>query len=374
VAAIICATSIFNGFREFTENQLIGLDPHIRISAQKGAWLLDADSVISKLKIINQIKAVSPVIQSKLIAVKKSNMKLMLLTGVKPKEFANVSGMQNSIIVGNFFLKDKFQRSYLVIGAGLADDLRALPGDSISVMTFGMIENSMKTMSANYSCTLPVSGVFQSHNADYDFVYAYTDFENARKIMDFPENSASSIDIRLSHIEDVPEVVKKIGGLIPDLTIQTWYDFHKDLYNVMQLERIAVFVILSLIVVLAIFNVLASISMTVIEKRKDIGVLMAIGATKRHIMGIYLKEGILIGALGTFTGTIIGLLLCWSQLKFGWYTMSGAKYLISAIPVSVHITDIVAVVLMSLVMSFVSGYFPAKFASNATITESLREE
>ncbi len=374
VAAIICATSIFNGFREFTENQLIGLDPHIRLTAEKGAWLDNADSSAKLLQSYREIRAASSVIQGKLIAIKKANMKLLLLNGVKKEEFRQVSGMESSIMLGTFLIQDKNDNSFIVLGSGLADNIRALPGDSITLMSFAMIENAIKTMSNQPTPMLHVSGIFQSHNDEYDNLYAYTNIEQARRLLNVPENSASSIDIRLFYLEDVPKVVKIIKQQFPKVTIQTWYDLHKDLYNIMQLERIAVFVILSMIIVLAIFNVLASISMTVIEKRKDIGVLMAIGASPFHIQKIYIKEGMLIGMIGTLFGTLLGLGLCWSQLKYGWYSMNGAKYLISAVPVSVHLTDIIAVVTLSIVLSFVSGYFPSKYASKSTVTESLREE
>lgn len=374
VAAIITATSVFNGFREFTENQLIGLDPHIRILPKNGAWLPGIDSLLKQLEDLKEIKAASPVIQGKLIAIKNKNLKLIVLNGVKSEDYSRVSGVEKSVIIGKFRLKDMFGLPMLCLGGGLCDQLRVLPGDSLKLVTLSDIESSVLTLSDKSSGTLKISGIFQTHNNEYDDSYGYTDFEEACHLLKVPPDNASFIDIRLKNLDEVPAISKEMQKRFPFCNTQTWYDLHKDLYNVMQLERVAVFIILSLIVLLAIFNILASISMTVIEKRKDIGILIALGSRTRDIRNIFLKEGILLGTIGTIFGTILGLGLCWGQMTYGWYKLSADKYLITAIPVSIHASDIILVVVISLVLSIVSGYFPSKTAAEATVVESLREE
>ncbi len=175
----------------------------------------------------------------------------------------------------------------------------------------------------------------------------------------------------MKKVDEVAEIMRNSNK---DIEILTWYDLHRELYNVMQLERVSVFVILTLIIVLAVFNVLASISMTVTEKKRDIGILMAMGAKPGQIGKIFLYESIIIGTLGTVLGIILGLLLCYGQIEYGWFSLSASKFLITSIPVSVYFTDILAVAAVSLGLSYISGIIPSRRASKTPVNENIRFE
>ncbi len=159
VAAIISASSIFNGFREFTENQLIGFDPHIRIEPKSGVHLYNSENLINILKSNKDVKAVSSIISGKLIAIKKSNMIMMKLHGVKQDEFVDVSGIKKKMIVGKFKMLD-YQKPYTVIGTGLSDVLRAMPGDDITLMPFKNVEDAIKTLNFQQGNDIRVIGLF----------------------------------------------------------------------------------------------------------------------------------------------------------------------------------------------------------------------
>lgn len=373
VAAILSASSIFNGFREFTENQLIGFDPHIRIEPKSGVHLHNSDNIIKRLKGIKEVKAVSSIISGKLIAIKKSNMIMMKLHGVKQDEFVDVSGIKKKMIVGKFKMLD-YQKPYIVIGTGLSDVLRAMPGDDITLMPFKNVEHAIKTLNFQQGNDIRVIGLFQTHNAEYDDSYAYTDYNELKSILNFPDDAVSSIEIRVHDLKKVGEIAEIIKKENHNIQVLTWYDLHRELYNVMQLERVSVFVILTLIIVLAVFNVLASISMTVTEKKRDIGILMAMGAKQSQIGRIFLFESIIIGTLGTILGIALGLLFCYGQIEYGWFSLSASKFLITSIPVSVYFTDVIAVAAVSLGLSYISGIIPSRRASKTPVNENIRFE
>jgi len=375
VAAIICVTSIFNGFREFAENQLLSFDPHIRIAAQKGAWINNCDSINELLKCEPGIKASASVIQGRTVILKGSNLQVSTLNAVRQKDFRYVSGIDTSIILGRFLLRSQPYFPTIVIGAFLADKLHALPGDTLTLMSPALIETAILSLSSNVGVQVRVAGIFQTNNREYDESYLFASFDVGQNLFKLQDNTAFSIDIRINDISEVNKIKAKLEKKFRGtLIVQSWYDLHKDLYDIMKLERVAAFVVLSLIIIIAAFNVLASLSMTVVEKHKDIGVLKSSGAKDSLIRNIYMITGIFIGLISTVIGALLGLGLCYGQIKFSWYQLDKTKFLISAVPVSVHYSDVILVVIFSLFLSLAASIYPAHKASKLLITNAIREE
>jgi lipoprotein-releasing system permease protein len=412
VAALICVLSIFNGFKHFTERQLVSYDPHIRITTEKGVWLNNYDSIISKIKEIKSIKSIAPVLQSRVVARKGSNIQIVVVNGIKENNLQDFGGIARSMVYGNFlFIDNEIKSNFdgyqsnnflpISVGAGFADKLKLSIGDTITLNSLSSLEKSMLYMYGSSELSFIITGIFQTNIKEYDEFNVYFDFNSASKLLDAPKNSTSSLDIRLNNLNEAENVSKEINKILlnyhplppsnlggdstlispPILgggrgwyNIQTWYDLHKTLYNIMQFERMSAFIILSLIIIMAVFNVLASLSMTVVEKQPDISVLKAIGSTNKLIQKIYLYEGIIIGIISTFLGALLGLGLCYGQLKYSWFTLDSAKYLIRAIPVLINKWDIVFICIFSLILSFIAAIYPARRAAEAEIISSLRQQ
>ncbi len=374
VAALICVTSIFNGFRGVVESMLIGFDPHIRISAEKGAFLNNPDELLKNIKNMPEVTAASPVLQGRMIALQGNSPQVFTLNAMRQQDVNSVSGVASSIIIGNFNLGIGDYPA-IVLGAGLADRLRALPSDTITLVSPRMIESAITSLSKPAGIKVIVSGIFQANAREYDNTFGYTSAQLGRELLKASEHSATSIDIRLNSIENVEAVQKSLKATLPkNVTIETWYDLHKELYDVMQLERLASFVVLSLVIIVAVFNVLASLSMTVFEKRADIAMLKSMGASNNFIQRIYLFEGISIGVLGTIAGVALGLALCFGQQRFGWFQLDTSKYILSALPLSVHAADVIAVIIITLILSFLATIFPSRRAAQTQIAAALRRE
>jgi lipoprotein-releasing system permease protein len=156
--------------------------------------------------------------------------------------------------------------------------------------------------------------------------------------------------------------------------IETWQDLHRDLFAVMELERWAAFIILSLIIVVAVFNVLGSLAMTVIEKQRDIGILKTMGASDKSIQRIFILEGGLIGIIGTVAGTIIGITLVLVQQHYGIFKLDSTVYIIPALPVQLRITDLIIVCGTSLLMSFGAAIYPSRRAARVLPADAVRWE
>lgn len=375
VAALICVASIFNGFREFTEDQLIAFDPHIRISATEGAWIKNADSLSDKIQQIENVSKSLPTIQGRVVALCKKNLQPIVLNGVDPDRINDVVGVRHSIVYGKFDLAKTIGLPGVVLGAGVADRLRANPGDTVSFFSPEVIEKSFKYMAMPRPTKGVVSGIFQSNASNYDDTYIYISEQYTRRLFKSKSDQYHNIDIRLIADDKIEKSVKEIERILPaELELNTWMDLHRELYNIMQFERWGSFIIISLIVIMAAFNILASLWMTVIEKRPDIGILKSMGADGKTIRNVFLYEGLIIGMLSSVIGVTLGLLLCYIQIEFHVFTFGNGNVVLSALPVSVYTSDVVLAGLIALILSVLATIPPAGRASKVVVSKALREE
>lgn len=372
VAALIIVVSIFNGFRALVESYLVGFDPHVRVSAVNSTWIRNADSLRNLIATVPLVKAVSPVLAGKVVGVQKNTLQAFSLQGVKSGEFSTVSGVEKRMVAGKFALVNKNGIPQIVLGIGLADKLRATRGDTISLVAPSAIETAISQSALPPACKVIVSGIFQSNNKDYDSFQGYVALETAQKLFNAPQNAALFIDIRGTSSDDAETIRTSLEKQFQSgFRIETWYDLHHDLYNVMRFERMSAFIVLTLIILVAAFNVFASLTMTVAEKRPDIGILKAIGAKPSLIKRIFFVESLLVGMFGTISGAGLGLFFCWGQMTFGWLSLDTTMYIVPAIPLSLKAEDVVAICVVSLVLSLLAGIYPAKKAANVRTARAL---
>jgi lipoprotein-releasing system permease protein len=172
-----------------------------------------------------------------------------------------------------------------------------------------------------------------------------------------------------SHLKD--ELAEQLPD---DLSISTWYDLHQSLYSVMLIERWSAYILLCLIIVVATFNMLGSLTMGVIEKRRDIAVLKAMGMTSNAVVRLFMAEGLLIGIIGTVLGIFLGLLVLFIQIKYSVFKLDPTIYIIPAIPVEIRWMDFITIALASLGLSYLAAYYPARRAVLTAPAQALRWE
>ncbi len=248
-------------------------------------------------------------------------------------------------------------------------------GDTIFVTSAYNIEKTITSFAIPNTKKFIITGLFETNNRDYDVSYAFTSLETAQKLFGL-KNNFTGFEIRLNKIENSNKVKKELLKVLSSefFSINTWYDLHKDLYSVMMIERWSAYILLSLIIAVATFNIFASLTMTVLEKKKDIGILRSFGLEKNSVLKIFMLEGILVGIIGTLFGLILGLLVCYLQIKYNFYPLDPSKYIINAMPVKIKFTDILAVSMMSMMLSFIASTYPAKRAANTIIIDSIKYE
>ena len=374
VAALTIVLSVFNGFNSVVTNVLVGFDPHIRIEAARGRGMQLTDSLLGGVKADPRIAAASPYIASKALLLTPHVNRVVLVKGVVDSTIDMVSGVKQRIVLGGFRLRDTPESGGVILGLALADRLGTMVGSELTIVSPVGVDAMMTQFGEPLTRRCTVEGIYDSNNKDYDAHYAFISLESARQLFQYG-NSYSGIEIRLHDLEEANDVKHSLQQRLGDgYTVSTWYDLHRDLYSVMKIERWTAYIILCLIVGVATFNVLGSLTMGIIEKRRDIGILKALGATRTSIVRIFMFEGILVGLLGTAAGVLIGIAVCLLQIRYSLFPLDPTVYIIPAIPVELRWTDFVAVVLASMTLSTLASLYPARRAARLLPVDAIRWE
>ncbi|MEW6701471.1 MAG: ABC transporter permease [Bacteroidota bacterium] len=374
VAALIIVLSVFNGFGSIVTSILVSFDPHIRISIsdEKGfAQIKPLEHLLSKTENVNSY---SPFVEGKVILLNRKTYEIVSLKGIQNKSESDTWGVSSKIISGKFDIDNKFF-DRIILGLPLALRLSIRVGDTITVTSAYNIERTITTLSLPQTKRFIVAGIFESNNRDYDLSYVFTSVSSAQKLFGLG-SKITGYELRLNNFKQAESVKENLLQKInPGLfSVNTWYDLHKQLYNVMLIERWAAYILLCLIIAVATFNIFASLTMTVIEKKKDIGVMRSMGVNKNSVLKIFMFEGILVGTVGTVLGVIFGLLICYLQIKYNFYPLDPSKYIINALPIEIRISDILATGGMAILLAFVASLYPAKRAAKTIIIESIKYE
>ncbi|HTR99858.1 MAG TPA: ABC transporter permease [Bacteroidota bacterium] len=374
VAALVIVLSVFNGFNSVVTNVLVGFDPHIRIEAARGRGMPVTDSLLTVIRRDPRVAAAAPFIASKALLLTPHVNRVVLVKGVVDSTIDLVSGVKKRTVLGTFDLRDTPESGGVVLGLALADRLGTMVGSELTIVSPVGVDAMMTQFGEPLSRRCTVTGIYDSNNKDYDAHYAYISLDAARQLFQFG-NTYSGIEIRLHDLADADNVKRSLQAALGEgMTVRTWYDLHRDLYSVMMIERWTAYIILCLIVGVATFNVLGSLTMGIIEKRRDIGILKALGATRTSIVRIFMFEGLLVGTIGTAAGVLIGVAVCLLQVRYSLFPLDPTVYIIPAIPVELRWTDFVAVVLASMTLSTLASLHPARRAARLLPVEAIRWE
>jgi lipoprotein-releasing system permease protein len=374
VAALIIVLSVFNGFGSLVTSLLVSFDPHLRITVVDPKGYNQINLVTTSLKQFRNIESVTPFVDGKVIVLNRQSYEIVNLKGISTQKDESW-GVSTKIVSGSFNLEKEDGIEKIILGLPLALRLSARVGDTIMVTSAFNIEKTITSLSIPKTKRFLVEGLFESNNKDYDLRYVFTSLKAGQELFGL-KNNLTGFEVRLNDIsKSEPLKESLLKNISPDLfSINTWYDLHKDLYSVMLIERWGAYILLCLIIAVATFNIFASLTMTVLEKKKDIGVMRSIGVNKKSVQKIFMFDGILVGIIGTVAGVILGLVVCYLQIEFNLYKLDPTKYIINALPIKINLSDIFAVGGMSMLLSFISSLYPAKKAANTSIIESIKYE
>lgn len=372
-ALLIIVLSVFNGFFDVVQGLLLRYDPDIRIeSATERVFSRDVN-IENALNEIPEITAIAPFIEGKsLLAHRGSEEKVVVVRGIETESFFNVVDLDDELTPEERDLSVRRRMPGILIGDQLTSQLSIAVEDRVSLLSAEGIQRAVTSFSPPRFYTFDVRGSFYLQQV-YEGSNVFIELEAAQRMFN-RRNGLSGYDLKLTSHEIADQIKPKIQARIGnDYVVRTWYDLQKPLYDVMNIEKWSAYFILMIIVFVAVLNIVGSLTMIVIQKSRDIGILMSFGYTSNQIKRIFLRQGLIIGIVGCGIGGSLGLLLSWIQLKYEVVKLAGAEsFIISAYPVAISPLDVFMVLAGSLILSIIAAWYPAKRAAAIDPAEAIR--
>ncbi|HLF19350.1 MAG TPA: ABC transporter permease, partial [Bacteroidota bacterium] len=295
------------------------------------------------------------------------------IKGIDVVKASEVSGLPRSIKLGKLALEGE-NKNGIILGFNLADRLASVIGDTLAIISAAGSELAMLQIGQPLIRKFHVVGIYESNNKDYDAYYAFVGVDAARPLFGLGDK-IDGIEVRLkdpARADRLKRLIEsRFGG---QFRIFTWYDLHKELYTVMQIERWSAYIILCLIIAVASFNLLGSLTMSVIEKTRDIGILKSMGATARSISRLFFAQGVAVGIIGTVFGTAIGLGVVYLQERYHLFPLDSTVYIIPAIPVELRISDLFFIGAAAIGLCALATLHPSRRAASLIPAEAIRWE
>lgn len=373
-ALLIIVLSVFNGFFILVKNLMLSYDPDIRITSAQ-AKDLDVDlQLLEELKSLPEVRFVSPYLEGKgLVSSPEGLDRIVVLKGIDAKSYFPLQS-EGAISFGEADISVRKGKPGIVLGERLMDQLRLDLDDRIRVLSASAVHQLIMQPGIPRSFSFQVRGAVNLP-AVFGGSMALIDLYAAQRIFG-KEQKVSGYDIRLKNnakaLALAADLREKLGDQVQ---VSTWYDLQKTVYDIMELEKWGAYAILMVIVIVAVLNILGSLTMIVIQKTRDIGVLKSLGMSPRAIRSIFLRQGLIIGLVGTGGGGMLGLALAWIQKETGLVKLAGSQsFIIDAFPVYVESLDVALVITGTLLLCLLASVYPAKRASSIQAAAAVRYE
>lgn len=370
VAALIVVLSVMNGFFDFVRDMLVSYQPHVRVVHASERGFMGEDSVLALAREHPAVRSAAPYVEGKALLLHESRgeyNKVVIVRGVR-EDFAEQSeGVVEGTTFGTFDVSSRDRRPGIVLGRRLGERLLLTPpgpgepGSRVALMSAPAIERSFtRVLGGTPFRQFEVRGLFHLESV-FDESHVFVSLEEADRLFRM-DGAVSGVELRLTDLERADEVKNWLEGRLEsdDLEVLTWYDLQRSLYDVMRLEKFGASLILMLIVVVAAFNIVGSLTMIVIEKRRDVGALRAMGVSRRNVRRIFLIEGLMIGLIGGGAGVILGVGLAWAQKAFELVPLADAgSFLIDAYPVAIRPVDVILIGVAALALCTLAAVYPS---------------
>ena len=374
VTALIVVIAVMGGFESDLKSRIMSIEPHLVIK-QADKPLADYSRVLHLTQKIEGVRAAWPVVELQVMLRSDTRVAGAVIKGVDPQAVSkglNLEGIQalqsNSYQPPNSHKDSKLPP--IVLGRDLARSLGLIKGDTLFVVS---PRGTLAPVGyVPYMKRFVVADFFETGMYEYDGSLAFMNLSDAQAL-DHMGSSVSAVEMRIDDIFKASTIgATLVSELGPSYQYQDWGQLNKNLFSALKLEKTAMFITLTLIILVATFSIISALVMMVMEKTKDIAIFKTLGATGRSIKKIFVLQGMLIGIIGTISGVIFGTLLCFLQDEYQLIRLPGDVYYITALPVDLKSMDVIIVAAAALIICFLATLYPAHQASRLDPVEAIR--
>jgi len=369
--ALIIVLSVFNGLELLVTSIFNTFDPDLKIAAAEGKTFVADTSKLILLAGVNGVSCYSQTIEENVLLKYADRQFVATIKGVDDS-YISVTDIDSAMWEGEFMLKDEKGRAYAVPGIGIAQYLGIRVNFTTPLFIYVLKRTAGSTLNPedayNREYIYP-SGIFQIEQS-YDSKYIYVPLEFVRELIE-NYNGISSVEIRFSYDADARAVQKDVTDIFgDDFVVRNRFEQQELFYKVMRSERLAIFFILTLILIIASFNIIGSLTMLIIEKERDIEILKSLGADNRLIRRIFIFEGWLISILGAVAGIILGFFVCWLQQTYGIVKLQSDSLIMDAYPVVMKLKDFIIVPATVLLIGYWAAWYPVRYLTKKYLVEN----
>jgi lipoprotein-releasing system permease protein len=379
---LVIVLSVINGFETELRQRIVGFNTHVMMFARTPEAWASVDTAVARIRDEKEVVATAPFIRSEALAAyelipgRRTKLRGVVVKGVDLVQEHAVSSVIDSIRppIDSFDtsgFQDETPRVGAVLGLDLALDLGVRLGEEISLVTAPSTVRGQDVEPQTYPCR--VLGFFNSGMYEFDSRFVYVDMQDAAHMFDF-ETGLRGMSVMIKDMYRAEAFDRRLQDVLNprDYATNNWIQLNQNLFSYMKIEKLLMFLMLTLIILVAAFNLVGMLTMVIMEKRREIGILRSMGASGRGVMSVFMLEGTAIGVAGTIGGLLTGLIACWVLDRIR-LELPGDVYFIKTLPVLVQWQDLALIGLSSIAICFLATVYPSWEASRLAPVEAIRD-
>ncbi len=373
VASLIVVLGVMNGFTKDLRDKILGVNAHV-ITMSTSGGMRDYAEALTVAKTVPGVVGATPFVYSEVMVSTPSGVKGLILRGVDPATAGQVLSISEHMSAGGFADLTREGMPGVIIGQELAKRLAVGVGGRVNLLSPAGNRSAAGFTPKVRACK--VVGLFKTGMWEYDSSLGFVSLETARELLGWEEDLVTGIEVTVRDVYRADAVAESVTAALGGYPFysRNWMEMNANLFAALKLEKTAMGIILTLIVLVGSFSIVTTLVMLVMEKTRDIAILMSMGATQRQVRRIFMLQGTIIGALGTVLGFALGLGVAWLLKRYQFISLPKGVYSLDTLPVLIEWTDLAVIGVSAMLLCFVATIYPARQAAALRPAEALRYE